>query len=230
MSLALNDVALTYGRGAAAVQALRGIDIVFRSGELSLLLGPSGSGKTSLLQVAGCLLHPSRGQVTVLGRAVGDLDQEALAGVRRRHVGFIFQHYHLFPALRAWENVGVALHMKGTRGEAIRTQALALLARVGLADRVEHLPTELSGGQKQRVAVARALAGEPEILLADEPTAALDGQTGHGVALLLRELATQGRTVVVVTHDPRMLDVGHRILTLEDGRITGDRSNGRQGE
>jgi putative ABC transport system ATP-binding protein len=223
----MSGVTLTYGRGPAAVQALRGIDLEFRPGELSLLLGPSGSGKTSLLQVAGCLLHPSHGQVSLLGREVGALDQEGLATVRRRHVGFIFQHYHLFPALKAWENVGVALHMKGMRGEAIREQATALLDRVGLGDRVQHLPAELSGGQKQRVAVARALAGDPEILLADEPTAALDGHTGHGVAELLRGLAEQGRTVVVVTHDPRMLDVGHRILTLEDGRITGDRGNGR---
>lgn len=225
MSLRLSDVALTYGRGAAAVQALRGIDVEFRAGELSLLLGPSGSGKTSLLQVAGCLLHPTQGRVSVLGREIGDLEQESLAAIRRRHIGFIFQHYHLFPALRAWENVGVALHMKGLRGLAIREAALRLLHRVGLGDRATHLPSELSGGQKQRVAVARALAGDPEILLADEPTAALDGQTGHGVAELLRELAMQGRTVVVVTHDPRMLDVGHRILTLEDGRITGDRGN-----
>jgi putative ABC transport system ATP-binding protein len=227
VSLLLHGVELTYGRGAAAVRALRGVDIEFRPGQLSLLLGPSGSGKTSLLQVAGCLLHPTAGEVRILGRGVGDLDQEALAGVRRRHVGFIFQHYHLFPALKAWENVGVALHMKGVRGEAIRTHSFDLLRRVGLGDRVEHLPAELSGGQKQRVAVARALAGDPEILLADEPTAALDGQTGHGVAELLRGLAEQGRTVVVVTHDPRMLDVGHRILTLEDGRITGDRGNGQ---
>jgi putative ABC transport system ATP-binding protein len=227
LSLDLAGVDLVYGRGVAAVQALRGIDVSFRAGELSLLLGPSGSGKTSLLQVAGCLLHPTRGRVTLLERAVDGLDQEGLASVRRHHVGFIFQHYHLFPALKAWENVGVALHMKGVRGQAIRHGAMALLAQVGLADRVEHLPAELSGGQKQRVAVARALAGDPEILLADEPTAALDGHTGHGVAELLRGLAEQGRTVVVVTHDPRMLDVGHRILTLEDGRLTDDRSNGK---
>jgi putative ABC transport system ATP-binding protein len=225
VSLALRDVALTYGRGAAAVQALRGIDLEFRAGELSLLLGPSGSGKTSLLQVAGCLLHPTQGAVEILGRKVAGLDQEALAAVRRAHLGFVFQHYHLFPALRAWENVGVALHMKGVRGAAIRDRAFDLLERVGLGERALHFPAELSGGQKQRVAVARALAGDPPILLADEPTAALDGQTGHGVAELLRDLALTGRIVVVVTHDPRMLDVGHRILTLEDGRITGDRRN-----
>jgi putative ABC transport system ATP-binding protein len=219
VSLALRGIELVYGRGETAVRALAGVSLTLRPGELTLLVGPSGSGKSSLLMVAGCLLRPTAGEIEVLGETVRRFEQEALAALRRRAFGFVFQHYHLFPALAAWENVAMALWLKGLRGDRLRRRALALLDQVGLADRASHRPDQLSGGQKQRVAVARALAGDAPILLADEPTAALDGATGHGIAELLAALAHQGRVVLVVTHDPRMLDVADRILRLEDGRL-----------
>ncbi|MDW8478703.1 MAG: ABC transporter ATP-binding protein [Xanthomonadales bacterium] len=187
MSLRLKGVELVYGSGETAVRALAGVSLLLRPGELTLLVGPSGSGKSSLLMVAGCLLRPTAGEVEVLGERVRRFEQESLAALRRRCFGFVFQHYHLFPALSAWENVGMALWLRGFRGARLRREALALLDRVGLAGRAHHRPDQLSGGQKQRVAVARALAGDPPILLADEPTAALDGATGHGIAELLRE-------------------------------------------
>ncbi|MBI2381111.1 MAG: ABC transporter ATP-binding protein [Gammaproteobacteria bacterium] len=219
----LEGVGLTYGSGETAIEALCGIDLSVRRGELTLLLGPSGSGKTSLLQVMGCLLHASRGTVKLFGETVGGLDQEAMSERRLQHFGFIFQGYNLFPTLRAWENVALSLDLKGLPKRGYRKTAGVLLDRLGLQGRLDAFPNELSGGQKQRVAIARALAGSPSILLADEPTAALDGKTGQSVAASLQELAhAENCAVVVVTHDPRMLPYGDRVITLEDGRITGD--------
>ncbi|TDR41209.1 putative ABC transport system ATP-binding protein [Tahibacter aquaticus] len=222
--LTLADVGVTYGRGATAFAALQGINLDIASGEMTLLLGPSGSGKTSLLQVMGCLLRASCGSVQLFGQALArDVGAEAMAALRLAHIGFVFQHYNLFPTLKAWENVAVALDIKQVPRAQQREQALALLARLGLADRAGHYPSELSGGQKQRVAIARALAGAPRILLADEPTAALDGKTGQGVAAALHELAhREGVAVVVVSHDPRVEPFGDRVLHLEDGRLVDD--------
>lgn len=249
MIVALDQVTLTYGTGATAFTALRGITLGVAAGEMTLLLGPSGSGKTTLLQVMGCLLRPTSGtmQLRVPGvELAAGADQEALAGepkevsgsvrseprhgdqeslarIRLACHGFVFQHYNLFPTLRAWENVAIALDLKGRRA-GMRERALALLARLGLAEKADAFPAQLSGGQKQRVAIARALAGEPKIILADEPTAALDGRTGTGVAAVLQELAHESdAAVVVVSHDPRMLPYADRVLTLEDGVLTGDR-------
>lgn len=222
--LTLADVGVTYGRGATAFAALQGINLDIASGEMTLLLGPSGSGKTSLLQVMGCLLRASHGSVQLFGQTLArDIAAEAMAALRLAHIGFVFQHYNLFPTLKAWENVAVALDIKQLPRAQQREQAMALLARLGLADRAGHYPSELSGGQKQRVAIARALAGAPRILLADEPTAALDGKTGQGVAAALHELAhREGVAVVVVSHDPRVEPYGDRVLHLEDGRLVDD--------
>lgn len=222
--LTLAGVGVTYGRGATAFAALQDIDLEIASGEMTLLLGPSGSGKTSLLQVMGCLLRASRGSVSLFGQPLpAAASPEAMAALRLAHIGFVFQHYNLFPTLKAWENVAVALDIKKLPRAQQREQAVQLLARLGLAERAEHYPAELSGGQKQRVAIARALAGGPRILLADEPTAALDGKTGQGVAATLHELAhREGVAVVVVSHDPRVEPYGDRVLHLEDGRLVDD--------
>ncbi len=221
--LQLDQVTLTYGSGATAFTALKGVSLGIERGEMSLLLGPSGSGKTTLLQVAGCLQRPTDGVVRLFDRPLAGLDLEALTALRLAHYGFVFQHYNLFPTLRAWENVAIALDLKRQR-TAMKATATELLARMGLADKIESFPAELSGGQKQRVAIARAIAGRPEIILADEPTAALDGRTGVGVARALYELAhSEGCAVVVVSHDPRMLPYADRVLHLEDGVITDDR-------
>ncbi|WP_440221983.1 ABC transporter ATP-binding protein [Dokdonella sp. MW10] len=220
----LEGVGVTYGEGAAALRALAGVTLDIAAGEVTLLLGPSGSGKTTLLQVMGCLLRPTHGRVQLFGRALDGATPEALAALRLAHVGFVFQHYNLFPTLRAWENVAIALDLKGRTPAEQREEALALLERLGLGDRATHFPSELSGGQKQRVAIARALAGTPGLILADEPTAALDSRTGQGVVATLRELATrEGCAVVIVSHDPRVEPFADRVLHLEDGRVLDDR-------
>lgn len=222
----LERVTLTYGSGATAFTALAGITLGVERGALALLLGPSGSGKTTLLQVMGALKPASSGRVAIAGEDIEGATPERMAALRRRHFGFVFQHYNLFPTLRAWENVATAFDIKGAakRGPA-RAEAAALLERLGLGERVDAFPAELSGGQKQRVAIARALAGAPDVILADEPTAALDGRTGVGVARTLKDLAHEiGCAVVVVSHDPRMLPYADRVLVLEDGLITDDRA------
>ena len=222
--LHIEDVGVTYGKGATALSALRDITLEVRSGEVTLLLGPSGSGKTTLLQVMGCLLRPTHGRVELLGQPLHALDAEALSALRLAHVGFVFQHYNLFPTLRAWENVAVALDLKKFPPREQQAAALQLLDRLAMSDRATHFPAELSGGQKQRVAIARALAGKPGLILADEPTAALDSKTGQDVVATLQALAHQENcAVVIVSHDPRVEPYADRVLHLEDGRLIDDR-------
>jgi putative ABC transport system ATP-binding protein len=209
-----------YGAGETTVRALRGVSLEVRKGELLLLMGPSGSGKTTLLQVLGCLLQPTAGRVWLRDRDLTRIGNDARGRMRLRHFGFVFQAYNLFPTLTATENVAVALDLQDLEKRAAAERARELLSLVGLADRAAAYPAQLSGGQKQRVAIARALAADPELILADEPTAALDSASGARVVELFRELADrQGRAVVIVTHDPRILSAGDRIITLEDGRI-----------
>ncbi|CRI65055.1 putative transporter subunit: ATP-binding component of ABC superfamily [Thiocapsa sp. KS1] len=209
-------LSLVYGSGETAVTALDGVDFAVSAGEVLALMGPSGSGKTSLLMILGCLLRPSSGEVWVEGRAIANLPDRDLGRLRLQRMGFIFQSYNLFPALTAAENVQVALELKGRD----LNDAAGLLERVGLGKRLHNFPRQLSGGEKQRVAIARALAGDPPILLADEPTAALDSTNGRAVVNLLCELAhEQGRAVVVVTHDPRVGDLADRVVRIEDGRL-----------
>lgn len=218
--LAVEHVTKTYDMGGAPVHALRGVDLALHAGEVLLLLGPSGSGKTTLLSIMGCILQATTGRVVIEGRDVARAAERDLPAVRLRHFGFVFQGFNLFPALTAAENVEVALGLKGVRGRAARTAALEALAAVDLADKAGALPANLSGGQKQRVAIARALAGDPSIILADEPTAALDSTSGQLVMDLLRSLASrQQRAVVIVTHDSRTFRYADRIVAIEDGRL-----------
>ena len=218
--LAVEQVTKTYDMGGAPVHALRGVDLALHAGEVLLLLGPSGSGKTTLLSIMGCILRASSGRVVVDGRDVTRVSERELPAVRLRHFGFVFQGFNLFPALTAAENVEVALGLKGVRGRAARAAALEALAAVDLADKAAALPANLSGGQKQRVAIARALAGDPSIILADEPTAALDSTSGQLVMELLRSLASdRQRAVVIVTHDSRTFRYADRIAAVEDGQL-----------
>jgi putative ABC transport system ATP-binding protein len=210
----------TYGKGVAAVHALAGVDLDVNAGELLMLVGPSGSGKTTLLSIMGCILQATSGSVKVDGRETVGLAESRLPRVRLEHFGFIFQGFNLFPALTARENVELALHLKGVSGSAARRRAALLLAQVGLEDKLAAYPADLSGGQKQRIAIARALAGDPPIILADEPTAALDSHSGQTLMEILTALARErGRAVVVVTHDNRVLRYADRTVHIADGRI-----------
>jgi putative ABC transport system ATP-binding protein len=213
----------TYAQGEAAMRALDEVTLDLRAGELALLVGPSGSGKTTLLSIIGCILRPTGGSLRVLGDEVTQLAERDLPAIRRERIGFIFQAFNLFPTLTALQNVALALDLKGVSGRAARDKAAALLDQVGLSAKIGAYPADLSGGQKQRVAIARALAGDPPIILADEPTAALDSQSGRMVMDLLQRLARQrGRAVAIVTHDNRMWGYGDRLVKMEDGRVISD--------
>jgi len=214
-----------YREGATELRALSDVSLNIHPGQLTLLMGPSGSGKTTLLSILGCILRATEGRLELLGEEVTALPERELPRVRREAIGFVFQGFNLFPALTAAENVALALDVRGVRGEPARKRAEELLLEVGLGERMHAFPADLSGGQKQRVAIARALASNPPILLADEPTAALDSTSGRTVIELLQRLAHQhGRAVVMVTHDPRVLSYGDRILHLEDGRLSREES------
>lgn len=214
-----------FGTGEARKQAIFDVNLEIEQGSLTILMGPSGSGKTTLLTLIGCLREVKDGSVCVLGHELNNADEALLVGLRRR-LGFIFQAHNLHESLTATQNVLMGLQVHGV-GNAMKQRAAAhhILDLLGLADRRDYLPGNLSGGQKQRVAVARALVSNPEIVLADEPTAALDKQSGHTVVQMLKTLGkARGTTTVMVTHDPRILEMADRIITLEDGRIVGDKT------
>jgi putative ABC transport system ATP-binding protein len=209
-----------YRTGSVLTPVLRGVDLDVRAGECVFLVGPSGSGKTTLLSILGCVLSPDAGELNILGRDVTRLGRREQARFRRERIGFVFQRFHLFSGLRAWENVRVAFDLLGRSARRGKAESLALLERVGLADRTHHRISQLSMGQRQRVALARALAGEPDLIFADEPTASLDAETGQQAMQLLKSLCAElNKTVVVVTHDNRIYPLADRILTLVDGRI-----------
>ena len=221
----LSGVTKSFGAGESEASVLRGIDLELAPGELTLLMGPSGSGKTTLVSVLAGLLRPSAGRVELCGAAISELDEAAVARVRRKHVGFVFQTYNLFPALTALDNVALGYRMRGEHVAQARANARLALEAVGLGARTQHLPANLSAGQKQRVAVVRALAGAPAVVIGDEPTAALDGPNALGVMLLLRERVTADSAVLVVTHDHRLERFAHRTVHMEDGQILSEQQH-----
>lgn len=224
----LRNISVTYGAAGAAVQAVRGVSLEVHRGEVLLLMGPSGSGKSTLLQVLGCIRQATAGSIFMDERPVHGLAESELSRLRCDRLGFVFQHYNLLPSLRAWENVALALELKGQSGFQVEVSSRQILSYLGLEDRADAYPAELSGGEKQRVAIARAVVGEPDIILADEPTAALDAASGAQVARLLARIAhEQGRAVVIVTHDSRISGIADRIVYLEDGAIRSIQKNVR---
>ena len=219
--LSLKDVSKTYGAGEFAVTALKDANFNVNGGEIVAVMGPSGSGKTTLLTIAGALLRPSHGQVTISGIDVTALTESKLAAVRRERIGFVYQSFNLLEALTAIENVRVVLqnHHRNSKADAME-RAREMLDTFGLSHRMHSLPKKMSDGEKQRVAIARALAKDPELILADEPTANLDAKRGHEVMGLLHQKATElHKAVVVVSHDNRIREFADRIVWLEDGRL-----------
>lgn len=219
-AIAVRQLTKTYTEGSTGTLALRNVDLDAHAGELLMLMGPSGSGKTTLLSIMGCILTASSGSVRIAGREVVGLREKELPGIRLQNIGFVFQGFNLFPTLTAGENVELMLDLKGVSAAGAKKRAAELLDQVGLGGKYESFPSDLSGGQKQRIAIARALAGDPGIILADEPTAALDSHTGRNVMEMMSELAhKRGRAVVIVTHDSRVLNFADRIVKIEDGSI-----------
>lgn len=223
VAVALEKVSVQYGTGSSAVKALNSVSLEINSGEVLMVLGPSGSGKTTLLQIIGALIRPTTGEVVVNGQRVEGLSMKALRRLRLVSFGFVFQAHHLIPRLKAWENIALALDLKGIRGYAAERRSRELLDDLGLSGRAEAYPAQLSGGQRQRVAIARACALDPPVILADEPTASLDSSSGWQVTQLLRQLAERyGRAIVFVTHDSRLTSTAHRTISIEDGRIASE--------
>jgi putative ABC transport system ATP-binding protein len=218
-----SEVVKFLGAGAGRVQALKGVSLSLTGGELVLLMGPSGSGKTTLLSVLGCMLSPTHGSVRICGHSTAGLGTEQLAQLRRDHIGFVFQSYHLFPTLTAVDNVWLALDVRGERSHRAIAKATNALATVNLSHKINAFPLELSSGEQQRVAIARAIVASPAVILADEPTAALDSENGQSIMSVLAQIAkNSGRAVLVVTHDPRTLTFANRIVRIEDGRIVSE--------
>ena len=216
----MRDIDKDYYMAGEAVHVLKKINLDIEEGEYLSVLGPSGSGKSTLMNIIGCLDTPTAGQYILRGREVEDMDQVELARLRSREIGFIFQNSQLLPRLTALKNVELPLIYAGVPPRERRKRAERMLERVGLEDRMDHLPTQLSGGQQQRVAVARALVGNPSLLLADEPTGALDQKTGAQIMQLFQELSDEHRTIIMITHDMNIASHAHRIVRIIDGEIS----------
>lgn len=220
--IVLNHLSKVYGDGPTAVRALRDVSLTVQPGEFVTIMGPSGSGKSTLMHILGCLDTPTTGTYHLAGDDVSQLDETALAGVRNRRIGFVFQQFHLLASLPAWRNVELPLIYAGEEANPRQVRALAVLASVGLADRVTHRPNQLSGGQQQRVAIARALVTDPAIILADEPTGNLDSASSAEVLQLLSDLHRLGRTIILITHDAEVAKVAQRVVRIRDGQIEED--------
>jgi putative ABC transport system ATP-binding protein len=222
----LDNVWKTYRTGSMAVDALRGISLSISEGEYVAIMGPSGSGKSTLMHIIGCLDVPTDGAYLLTGEDVGEMSEVDLADVRNRQVGFVFQQFNLLPSLSAWRNVELPLMYAGVSRDERKRRSLQALDRVGLGDRVDHRPGELSGGQQQRVAVARALVGEPALILADEPTGNLDSTATEDVLDLLDELHAGGSTVVLITHEHDVAARSRRVIRVRDGLVQSDEPSG----
>jgi len=222
------NVAKVLGTGPAQIRALKGVNLSLCGGELTLLMGPSGSGKTTLLSILGCMLTPTEGTVRVRGNSIEGKGPEDLAKLRRDNIGYVFQSYHLFPTLSATDNVRLALDVRNESGRSAKSKAKEALARVGLSQKTANYPRQLSGGEQQRVAIARAVVGEPSVVLADEPTAALDSENGKAIMTILADIAKDpSRGVLVVTHDPRLVPYADRIVHIEDGNIVSEETRNK---
>jgi putative ABC transport system ATP-binding protein len=208
-----------YPMGEISVQALRGLDLTIKPGEFVAIMGPSGSGKSTLMHLLGCLDLPSDGLVQLDGQDVTKLDEDTLAQIRGKKIGFVFQTFNLIPTLTALENVELPLFFQGVPRRERSTRSVELLQKVGLNGRIHHKPSQLSGGERQRVAIARALANNPEIILADEPTGNLDSESGEAILKLLEQLNRESKTIILVTHNPEAAAYAHRIVRIKDGRL-----------
>jgi putative ABC transport system ATP-binding protein len=225
MLIEVRDLVKVYTMGETAVRALAGVSADIAEGEFIAVMGPSGSGKSTFMNMLGCLDHPTSGEVRLAGERVSQLEPDRLAQVRNRQIGFVFQHFNLLARTPAVENVELPLVYSGVPKKERLERALRMLERVGLAERAHHHPAQLSGGQQQRVAIARALVTDPLLILADEPTGALDSRTSLEILALFQNLNRQGMTVIVVTHENDVARFARRILRFLDGRIVSDEAN-----
>ncbi len=218
----MSEIRKVYDTGKVKVEALKGIDLEINKGELIAIVGPSGSGKSTLMNLVGCLDTPTSGEYQLGGQNVAGVSRDQLAEIRNRRVGFVFQNFNLLPNITSLENVEMPMLFGAVPPKQRHGRAKELLERVGLGDRVDHRPTELSGGQMQRVAIARALAMDPDIILADEPTGNLDTTAGGDIMTVFTDLWKQGRTLVIITHDPALARRASRVVEIRDGRIVKD--------
>lgn len=224
----LSSIVKSYSIGKEEIEILKGIDLHIQTGEFVAIMGPSGSGKSTLMNIIGCLDHPTNGSYLLNGEKISDYEEKVLAKVRNSSIGFVFQQFHLLPRLNAWRNVELPMIYAGKRKQEREEKAREALKKVGLSDRMNHMPNELSGGQKQRVAIARAIVNQPEIILADEPTGALDTKTSDQVMELFTLLNQEGATIVLVTHEPEIAAYADRIVLVRDGQIVREELEGRE--